>query len=273
MKKRLFLSVAFCVGALSFSFVQAQEISVERGVVWDQANNLQADIYKPATGTNLPVVLMVHGGGWSAGSRTDFGDFGPLFARQGWIAITIDYRLVSPAKGIRGDAPLADVRNAIKAIQVNATGLRADPKRIAVFGGSAGGHLAAMVATDPATPLRGAIIYSGPTDLAMPKATWKPNQLNMLNALLGENYSMDLARAASPLWRISPSIAPHWMLIHGDADDLVPLDQSRVFSKALKAKGIDTEYYEFAGEGHTLQKPDDQQRGVKAIVLFLTRIL
>jgi len=262
----IFFSVFVC-GA------HAGNISVERNFIWDEPNQLKADIFRPAEGANFPAVLLVHGGGWGAGDRSEMDWFGRRLAQEGWVAVSIDYRLVSLSKGILGDTALSDVRNAVRSIREHATTLHVDPQRIAILGGSAGGHLAAMVATDQDNLLRGAVMLWGPSDLTLARSALLPDQFGMISSLLGVDYSSERARLASPIWRISPSSAPHWLLLHGDADALVPVSQSRAFSAALMKSGIDAEYLELPGEGHGLRSPEAQERSAAAIVRFLKRIL
>lgn len=153
MIKHLFILFIF---SLSTSITLAANIQINRGVIWKTGSDyqLKADIYRPTSGTAHPAVLMIHGGGWAAGKREELDWFGQKFANSGWVAISIDYRLAKLGERT-GEACLADVHAAQQALLDHAKELAIDRKRLAVLGGSAGGHLAAILATEPNNPFIG----------------------------------------------------------------------------------------------------------------------
>lgn len=264
----------FVMSLASCRFSWAEQVEIQQEVVWLQQSDysLTADIYRPVdVKTQRPGILLVHGGGWGAGSRADMAWFGQHLAEQGWVAASIDYRLVSPNGG-QGEAAFTDVSLALKAMLDHSVKLGIDPQRVAILGGSAGGHLAARLAVNP-TPLRAAVILWGPTNLAIAPNTLTSDQYGMLSSLLGQGYSQEQAKHASAYWNLTRHSAPHWLLIHGTEDPLVPVTQSRQFYQHLLTQGLDANYLELAGEGHGLQAKAAQQQAAESVLKFLHSVL
>ena len=109
---------------------------------------LLLDLYLPDNPIRrpAPVILFLHGGGWSGGTRTTGPDFTKYFARDGFAMASIEYRLTP---SITFPANVEDVRTAIRWLKANAATLTLDPERICLWGTSAGGHLAAIAALAP----------------------------------------------------------------------------------------------------------------------------
>lgn len=110
--------------------------------------NLVLDLYRPAAPANAPhpVIVFLHGGGWSGGTRTTGPDFRRYFAQDGFAMASIEYRL-TPA--ITFPANVEDVKTAIRWLRANAEAHGLDPARICLWGTSAGGHLAAVAGLAP----------------------------------------------------------------------------------------------------------------------------
>ena len=102
---------------------------------------LKVDIYRPATDSVLPAVLMVHGGGWNSGDRSLQRPLAQALAAQGFVTIPVEYRLTPEAPYPAG---LHDVKRAVAWVRAHAAELGVDPERIAISGCSAGGQLAAL---------------------------------------------------------------------------------------------------------------------------------
>ena len=110
--------------------------------------DLLLDLYLPAQPIRrpTPVILFLHGGGWSGGTRTTGPDFKRYFARDGFAMVSIEYRL-TPA--VTFPANVEDVRTAVRWLKANAAAHGLDPDRICLWGTSAGGHLAAVAGLAP----------------------------------------------------------------------------------------------------------------------------
>ena len=216
-------------------------------------HHLFADIYSTqATRTPglHPAVIFIHGGGWSAGDRTEFTDQAKVLAQNGVVAIAIDYRL---ANVVPWPAQADDVEQAVWWVRENATELGIDPKRVGVIGGSAGAHLAGWLATSnrlspKGTPARpnAVIALWGPWDLTQPTDTLSRDANNIITALLGPNGNR---RAASPQYRIDSNTAPT-LIFHGKRDRLVPYSQSVNACAAIKSAGAPCNLVLFENEGH-----------------------
>jgi len=227
-------------------------------------HRLAVDVYlpdgaPPADGRRA--VLMVHGGGWAAGDRTELRDLARLATHEGVVALSMDYRLTSQ-DGVRWPMPAEDVATVLAWMRAHAGALGIDPHRIALLGGSAGGHLAAWIARDPDPAKRPArlIVLWGPWDLGAmsPDApAWVPQSVA---ALLGGQPP----GAASPLAHLARGMPPT-LIVHGTDDPLVPIDQSRRACAALRALGNACTLLELPGQGHAPDDPVQVQRAMMAV--------
>jgi acetyl esterase/lipase len=181
-------------------------------------------------------------------------------ARAGYVAFSVDYRLVDAATGShRWPAQLDDVQRAVRWVRAHAADYVIDPMRVGAYGWSAGGQLAALLGTrdtrDATAPLASypsrvacVVDLAGDVDLA---AYTQPPALHEVVALLGgtpqevpERY-----RDASPLSWIDGRATP-FLVVHGEQDDVVPIEQSRRLVAALHAAGVEVRYVELVSTGH-----------------------
>ncbi len=107
---------------------------------------VRADIYRPDNDQRVPGVLLIHGGAWSAGDKWNMRDHARQLAQSGYVAVSINYRL---APQFKYPAQIDDCRAALRWVHQVADQYNIDTERLAVYGYSAGGHLAALLATDP----------------------------------------------------------------------------------------------------------------------------
>ncbi|MFP5393965.1 MAG: alpha/beta hydrolase [Gammaproteobacteria bacterium] len=222
-------------------------------------HRLRADIVQPTPAQSgpRPAMILIHGGGWSAGHRDEFSQFAQLLASRGILAMLIDYRLAGP--DARWPAQAVDVASAVWYLRENARRLQIDTQRIGALGGSAGGHLAAWLATTDSINPNGThsrvdllISLWGPWDLTLSQPDLRGDARNMIRALLGAAED----KAASPLFSIDRHSAPA-LLIHGSDDTLVPPSQSRRACNALREAGVECRLLILEGENHSIQKPEN----------------
>jgi len=203
-----------------------------------------------------PLLVLIHGGAWRKGSRAGKVEELRGWARRGYVAAAIDYRL---APEWTFPAPLEDLRAAVCWLVERADRYGIDPRRIGLIGHSAGAHLAALVALGGGTgdaaasdfPAIGLVIdFYGPTDLTVPGVA----ENRSVRQFLGVSPEVDPERyaRASPLHALvaAPRPLPRFLIFHGTADRVVPVAQSRSFSAALRAAGAMVELHLFEGEGH-----------------------
>jgi len=252
------------------------DIRVERAVAYLPPERTEkADLYFPSTmpaKTGLPAVLIIHGGGWTGGERDASREINiaSTLARNGYVAMSIDYVLATKEKAT-WPQNLYDCKTAVRWLRKNADRLQIDPGRIGVIGGSAGGHLAAMVALtgpedklDPAEPYGefscrvqcGVDLY-GPAEL--------PEYRDVV--FLGKTFAEapELYRAASPT-RYADKNDPPMLILHGTADKIVELKQSKILAEVLKKAGVESELVIVHGATHTFDL-QPKQRDLRPLVL------
>ena len=230
---------------------------------------LLLDLYLPDDGTPrpFPLIVWIHGGGWMGGSKD--GCYLGNMPESGIAVASISYRLSGEAKF---PACIHDCKTAIRWLRAHADEYGFDTERVGVAGHSAGGHLAALVGTsgdvpglegdggyrEQSTQVIAACDMCGPTDF------WRvddcPNTLpargsddTVYAQLIGGNIEdhPDKVNAANPITYVS-SDTPPFLIVHGDKDDVVPLNQSELLHAALVNAGADSALYVGKGVDHGL---------------------
>ncbi len=230
-------------------------------------HRLKLDIYQPITaepGQKRPAIVQIHGGGWVIGDKREQGI--PLLnhlAANGWVGFNVNYRL-SPR--VKAPDHLIDCKMAIAWVREHAEEYGVDPVFIAVTGGSAGGHLTALVALtandpeyqpgfeDADTTVQAAVPLYGVYDLADVDghmgAEFRPWVVEPL--VIGAKFDMgaDAFERYSPYYRVNED-APPMMIIHGSNDALVPVESARPFAAKMAAvSGSAVVYAELHGAQH-----------------------
>lgn len=246
------LAVTWRSVARPFAF-RDPAVKVHRNVAYaDQGRRGRLNILRPAeTGSvePAPVLLQVHGGGWSIGDKDRQGM--PLMthmARKGWVCVAINYRL-APRHPF--PAQIIDVKRALAWIKENIADHGGDPDHVVITGGSAGGHLAALAALTPndpayqpgfeevdtsvaaAVPVYGVYDFAGASGLRSVK---QMRDVFLAPTVFRKPFRQhrELFEAASPLLRITED-APDFFVLHGTRDTLVGVDQARMFVERLRA--------------------------------------
>ncbi|PWT97673.1 MAG: lipase [Candidatus Melainabacteria bacterium] len=228
------------------------------------------DFCLPATGAPpFPLIVYVHGGGWCSGDKDPFPSV--LLCEAGYATASINYRLTSEAVF---PAQIEDCKRAIAWLRSNANKLQIDPNRIGAWGTSAGGHLVALLGTtgdaqsptwavaSPGTSNTVAAVcdWCGPSDFLSLPAQSNPRS-NIMRAVvdfLGGTPSERpaIAKEASPI-TYAHKDCPPFLIMHGNSDELVPVEQSKELHDALKAKGVDCSFDEVEGT-HNFYTPENE---------------
>lgn len=209
----------------------------------------------------MPVMLQIHGGGWRSGSPKRSLSY-KVLAEHGYFGASIEYRLTNEA---RWPAQIEDCKLAVRWIRANAEKYHINLDAIGCTGGSAGGHLVDCLATldDPglegnggyagvSSKVQAVVDVNGPTDLIKLS---KSNPMALFGVTSDQNP--DLYRQASPYFHVKPGLPP-FLIIHGDKDESVPLEQSLMFMEALKKANVPVEILVVKGAGHAVNvlRPD-----------------
>ncbi len=277
------LSLSMLAGCSSW---QPAGVKVERNLVYAQVDgtSLHLDLYEPDHPVGrLPVVVWIHGGAWNSGSKYPC----PIsfIAAQNLAIVSLDYRLTQTAPF---PAQLHDCKGAIRWLRAHADQYRLDADHIGIFGSSAGGHLALLLATvhdhpelegtvggnnDRSSAVQCVCAFYPPTDLNLlvTNPATRSNPQSVVAQLIGGavDSHLDLARAASPLTYVDKNCAPVFLL-HGEADTLVPADQSRIMFAALRQAGVEAQLETVPHQGHGISAPP---AAAKKIYAFFNRHL
>ena len=215
------------------------------------------DVYLPKSDKPTPVMIQIHGGGWRGGSKKRVPSFLKRAVAEGWLAVvSVEYRFTDVAVH---PAQTNDCLRAVQFIRSKAKEWNLDPTRLGVTGGSAGGHLTMFVAThdDLADPdsddpvarqssrVQCAVPFAGPSDWSL-LSTIKHDH-PAYRQLIGYEPGTPAAqmkearkRDVSPISYVSAADPP-MMIVHGDADDIVPFAHAEVMFKRLKEFGVEAE--------------------------------
>ena len=184
-----------------------------------------------------PAVVFIHGGGWGQGDADQWFPQCRYFALRGIVAASVQYRLTTGTNNI--DACVADCQSAIAYLRRHAAELRVDPKRIAVVGESAGGHLAAAL---------GSVTVDAGLSESVPDALVLLNPITDLTTRWGERLGSS-AKQFSPLHHISKRTPPT-LLIHGNSDSVVDIRHSQAFHQRMLELGNQSRLVEVPGADH-----------------------
>jgi acetyl esterase/lipase len=227
---------------------------------------LTFDLARPASGGPFPFVLLIHGGGFVAGDKTDRRLDALVLAQHGYVAATINYRLMttSPVTNAFPTQP-QDTRCALRYFRAHASQYAIDPERVGVMGTSAGAVLTGMFGTeadvaaldgscaDAAQPVsvKAVVPFYGGFDLRGGAPVGSDAQINALVLTwLGEPPSNPTIEAqASSIVHVDRNDPP-FLLVHGDADTLVDPMQSQHMRDALQAGGVPATFLPLAGAAH-----------------------
>jgi acetyl esterase len=247
-----FFCICSPINAQSQSAQPRPDIRVYKAV---GTTKLTAHIFHPegaAKDKPAPVIVLFHGGGWSVGSpEWTYGD-AQRYASYGAVAVAAEYRLCDQANITPLDS-LADARDLVLWLEANSKELGIDPSHLAAYGVSAGGHLAAALATIPDpehrnTDLSPQVMVMISPALALAQDGW------FKGLLLGKATPESLSPDEHIHSRVPPTI-----IFHGVADTLVPIDGVRRYCQRAQKYGSDCQVVEYPGVGHLFTRKLDNQ--------------
>ena len=233
---------------------------------WPQT--LHADIYRPQVNTPQPAVLLIHGGGWAPPDRRhQMVSIAQRLAQRGYVVVNTTYRL---APEHLHPAPVQDLRQVLAWMRQHHAELGLKPDRIAAFGYSAGGHLAALLGAQPAPAhqqVQAVVAGGAPTELSK----WSNGKL-VVRYLGGTPTEVPQQYAdASPIRHVTAAHPPTF-LYHGKWDTLVTVDHSTDYQAALDRAGVPNEMVLSGGKGHITAFVFDGA-AIEAAISFLDRTL
>ncbi len=236
-------------------------VYVEGGHEWNKL-----DLYLPEKAEGpLPLIIWVHGGGWQNGSKDGCPPLRAGYVAQGYAVASINYRLSGHAVF---PAQIDDCKAAIRWLRAHAKEYSLDPQRFGVWGSSAGGHLVALIGTsgdvnetdvgpnmDQSSGVQAVCDYYGPTDFTVfvttpgyeSHATDASPEAKLIGGAVMQNK--DKAARVNPITYVSKGDPP-FLIVHGDKDPTVPINQSQLLFDALKKSEVSVHFHTIHGAGH-----------------------
>lgn len=261
------------------------DVAITPDVVYGHKDGLAMtfDVFTPTENANGAAVLFMVSGGWystwAPPEQTQF-IFQPL-TDQGFTVFAVRHGS-SPKYSI--PEAVSDVRRGVRFIRLNAEQFKIDPKRIGVFGMSAGGHLSLMLGTasdegnaeakDPvervSDRVNAVVAYVAPTDLRI-MVKDAPDRLPAYARFPALELDMKSAETNSPLVHVTADDPPT-LLLAGDKDDLVPILHSRNIQSAFEKAKVTSRLIEFEGAGHGFQGEDSRKATEEMVAWFETHL-
>lgn len=237
--------------------------------------SLKLDLFRPAEGTNVPLVIYVHGGAWRSGSKSN----PPLLplVEKGFAVASVEFRQTPVAPF---PANVHDLKAAIRFLRGRAGEYGCDAKRFAIAGTSSGGHLAALLGVsngnkelegelggcrEVSSDVQAIVSFYGAANLQTILGQSTPHGLSVrvpaLQLLLGgqPDEKPALSRLASPVTHVGKSDPP-LLLLHGDADPQMPIEQSRELHAAYQRAGLAVKFIVMPGSVHGGKEFYDAER-------------
>jgi acetyl esterase/lipase len=269
------LLLAACV-AMPAGKAHLQSDATQRDLIYARpgGRELHLDLYRARARKPTPVLVYVHGGGWTRGARPVSSEPFTTWLANGISVVAIEYRLAGEA---RAPAAVQDVRCALAWVAANAVRHGLDRQRIVLQGGSAGGQLALLAAFAPASaqlddptcpsppPIAAVLDYFGIADLT----TWHPPSGAVQRWLWPRADFRAYAWKLSPLHHVRAGLPPVFV-VHGDSDPTVPPAQSHQLVSALQRAGVTAQLHTVQGGGHG-DFNAAQQAGIDAAALRFLR--
>lgn len=247
------------------------------------------DFYAPSNANSpVPLIIYIHGGGWIMGSKKNLQPGILKQVNRGFAVASVSY---SFAPWSKWPTQAMELKAAVRWLRANAEKLNIDSEKFIVWGLSAGGHIASIIATSNgsdklegslgnlsvSSSVQGAIIWYGPSelvrlvdDLGVLKLFGKINIAFLYGAFFKKKQT-EINQVANPSIYINPQTPPFY-LMHGTADRIVPINQSNIFYDALKQKGIKVQYKVIPGYVHADRRLNRQEHVIE-LESFLDEIV
>ena len=262
--------------------IQGEQVSVQREVSYGSVDGhpLLLDVYQPGENSSalVPAVVLIHGGGWISFDKSTMRTMGMFLARSGFVAFSVDYRLMHGADN-RWPAQLDDVQRAVRWIRANAAKYHVDADHIGAFGHSAGAQLAALLGmedtqdnSDPtlakySSKVQAVVDVSGPSDFT---TGHDADGDAFLTLFFGGDYAghSKVWQDASPAFHVSRSDAP-FLIFHGTQDGDVPIAQAKELVDKLKQAGVPVKFVT-VDDVHTFRTPEARkQLALETLTFFM----
>jgi acetyl esterase/lipase len=219
------------------------------------------DLYYPKTGGPWPVVMYVHGGSWTSLDKAE-GVGWRYLNDSGFLVVSVNYRLATTT--VKFPVMIEDLKCAVRFLRAHSAEYRLDPGRIGALGASAGGHLVALLGTsdssagwdageylDQSSRVQTVVTESGLSDFTVPINGGVSMAIYFAFGALAGDPDPRMA-AASPVTYIT-SDDPPFLIIHGDEDGTVPVEQAKILNDRLTKAGIPSTLVIVKGAGHDLK--------------------
>jgi acetyl esterase/lipase len=224
-----------------------------------QGEPQKMDVYLPSAGGPWPVLVYVHGGSWMTGDKAEADMFVGGMTAEGYAVVSLNYRLYPAA---RFPQMIEDIKCAIRSLRAHAREFNLDADHIAALGVSAGGHLVSLLGTTDVSAgwdVGEYLEYSSRVQavIALAPATDLTQQFLSpeTQAQLLQGFGTANILTASPITHVSPGDPP-FLLIHGDRDPLLPVQQSQAMYEQLIAAGVPAQLVIVQNGDHSLTAPD-----------------
>jgi acetyl esterase/lipase len=282
------LAFVLALGSLSITIADDAAPALKEGREVAYATfgdrSVTLDWFRPDNKAVYPGIVLIHGGGWTGGSRTGFEETAKRIARNGYVVSNIDYRLATEAKF---PGAVLDCKAAVRWMRANAEKLGVNPEKIGAVGGSAGGHLVAMIATTSgderfsdsvnspgvSDELQAAIILGAGVDqVARVKAT-KGGSIKNCVIFFGGEYTEvpEVYAMGSPITHLSEKTPPILMM---DGEFDTPGERYGEFRGKLDGFGVRNEFLMIPGAKHgQWVKEPFLASYIKAYTTFLDSVL
>ena len=262
-----FLSIYTCVASW---FGVVPGVDIMKNYKYNTASSAQVmDIYLPKN-ANGNAILFIHGGGWTGGDKNSYADACEFLAQQGYACATMNYRLFepnNPAQNLTFWDMTDDIAAAISKLDTEMKNKGITPKKLAINGASAGGHLTLLYAyarrSTSAIPIAFIAPDVGPSDFTDPAYLESPRApatfYTLTSFILKQNVTADNRQsftqellALSPIQYIDAG-APPTLMRYGGKDELVPASNGTILAEKLNAAGVRNDLFIYENSGHGLE--------------------